>query len=132
MTKISPAKFEALKTAASAKAERLGQDEIRALATELKLDYYTVAFKLISIERDKPIALPAVAWESDKAVGVDLSAEFTLDPTIARTSGLRARRERLFFPKSMVKAGAVPGWLWDKKVTEARAKLPSGYDFVFG
>lgn len=77
---------------------------------------------------EKVVALPALAWESEKAVGIDMVAQFTLDPTIGRRLALR--RVRLFFPRSQIVSGAVPAWLWSAKIKEASRDLHYGYEIV--
>ncbi|HIJ66821.1 MAG TPA: hypothetical protein HPP51_00860 [Planctomycetes bacterium] len=64
-------------------------------------------------------ALPGpVAWESDKAIGVD---GFFL---MARCDGEvdRVVRQRLFFPKSQITDSQVKGWLLTAKINEATDK----------
>ena len=130
--KISDSKFQAIKAAAEAQPDReLNRDEVKALADSLGLSELTVREKLWNLESGKLRSLPApVAWENEKAIGIDLEAEFTVDPTIARTANLKPVRARLFFPKSQVKDGRVPAWLFAAKRREAEARLPAGYEII--
>ena len=75
------------------------------------------------------------SWSNSRCIAVDWTAEFVIDPTLARTRG-GTKRVRLFFPKSkrdgtpLFDDGTVPGWLFDAKVREAREQLPQGFDLT--
>lgn len=71
------------------------------------------------------------AWQSERAIGVDMTAEFTLDPTIGRTSA-RPKRIRVFLPKSWLKNGKIERRTFFNKCQEAldKACLPSGYSIT--
>ena len=60
-----------------------------------------------------------VAWENERSIGIDFSAEFTLDDTIARTSRLSVVRIRRFVSKKMVSGSSIPRWLLEKIWGEA-------------
>lgn len=59
-----------------------------------------------------------ISWESEKAVA--------LDRYISYASSLKTQRIRVFFPKSLYKAGGVPRWLWNKKMSEIELEHTRG------
>jgi hypothetical protein len=66
-----------------------------------------------------------VAWQSEKAIGVDFYADFAMSSSV----NARTKRVRLFFPKSTLNTkNEVPNWLLNKKVAEA--DVPYGYALI--
>lgn len=64
------------------------------------------------------------SWESEKAYGVDIPFDmYDLEKTVTM---------RVFIPKSMVKNGEVPYWLYQKKMKEAYEKMTEKYEGHFG
>lgn len=84
---------------------------------------------------DESLIPVTVAWESDKAIGVDRTAEF-----IQASSMYHTKRVRLFFAKGQCVmidgVWNVKGWQWNAKSAEALEKIqlgqhcPRGYVFA--
>ena len=89
-------------------------------------------------ERDKGnrrVEVGEPDWSNDRCVAFDWTAEITVDPTLARMRG-GTKRVRLFFPRNkrdgtpLFDNGTVPGWLFDKKIKEAKSELPDGFQLT--
>ena len=71
--------------------------------------------KAFKAETSEMLQLGTVAWQSDKATGIDVQF---VDNRIDR-----AVRQRVFLPKSQIKDGSAPRWLVSAKVEEILEKL---------
>ena len=71
--------------------------------------------KAFKAETSEMLQLGTVAWQSDKAAGIDVQfVDIRID---------RAVRQRVFLPKSQIKDGSAPRWLVAAKVEEILEKL---------
>lgn len=85
-------------------------------------------------ERDVTAPMP-IAWENEKSIGIDYSAEFTLSSSV----NAKPRRVRAFVAKSAIEIrdgmALVPVWLEQKVREEALARekakgLHRGYEII--